>query len=241
MSLIEHLELPATHGWIRQPPAASSEIAAIDTSFPDAPVSLEDSLRDAVIAALESASHLRIAIQSGLFAPAPFRAELRTILMGAGRLGYISLPTQSDDRREHAEHVLGMEARSLDRALTDIGRIEHLPGLRWDSDEVDKLRRKIKTVNTTGLPGDRSLIRTAADLIGREVTAADATIEPGVLRDHLTWIWHTASGSAHGFAWQSLAHGDFVTDLGDVLFAFHFTLDAAQEMWVNPENLSDAP
>lgn len=237
VSLIEHLELPATHEWIRQPPAVSSEIAAIDTGFPDAPVSLEDTLRAAVIAALESASHMRISIQSELFSPAPFRAELRTILMAAGRLGYVALPTESDDRREHAEHILGMEARSLERALTDIEEIEHLAGLRWSSDDVDEFRRQIDAVSTKGLPGDRTQIRTAAELIGRKAAAADASIEPTVLRDHLAWIWNTASGSAHGFAWQSLANGDFVTDLGDVLSAFHIAFDATKRIWTaTPED-----
>lgn len=236
ISIIEHLEEQANYEWILRPPAASSEITAIDTDFPEAPVCLEDSLRSAGIAALECASHLRIAIQSRLFAPSPFRTELRTILMGAGRLGYISMPTQPDDRREHAEHILRKEAHSLDRALKDIDRIEHLPGLRWADADVDELRRKIKTITMTVVPGDGLMIRKAADLIGREAALADPTIESGVLRDHLMWIWHTTSGSAHGLSWQERAHGDFVTDLGAVLSAFHYALVMTRKIWAPPAN-----
>lgn len=241
LALIVHLELPQTHAWVHRSPAASSEITTTDGAYPDAPVSVEQSLRSAVTAALESASQIRYLIESEAFAPAPFRAALRTILMSSGRLGYVALPMAREERRRHAEHVLGIEARSLVFAIKDIDQITNLVGLRWTPDEVNELRRKAATISTDQIPGDRTLIRTAAELIGEHVHAADPTISATTLRDHLAWAWHTSSGSAHGFAWQSLASGDFVTDLGDVLSAFHFTLDAAQEMWVHPENLADAP
>ncbi|GAA1490962.1 hypothetical protein [Brachybacterium sacelli] len=228
---IDHLERPGTHGWIAAPPGASSEIARLETSFVDAPVSLEQSLRAATMSALESAAHVRHSIQSNVFTLTSLRGMLRTLLMGAGRLGHVALPTTPQERETHAANVVGMEARSLERAITDIGKVTNLPGLKWDPDDVAEFRRKIATVNTARPPGDHSLIRTVADLIGTEAAAADDSVDPGALRDHLTWVWHTSSGTAHGFGWQSGAGGDFVTDLGAALSAFHFCLEATKRMW----------
>src|SRR5699024_12129290 len=57
------------------------------------------------------------------------------------------------------------------------------------------------------------MIREAAKLIGTEVAAADNTVGQTTLRDHLTWIWHTSSGSAHGFDWQSHRSEEHTSEL----------------------------
>src|SRR5699024_6905917 len=220
IAVIEHLEDPRTHGWLSQPPSPSSETARLATAVPDGPVSLESSLRSAAMSALEAAAHIRFSIQSEHYT----LPSLRTILRGAGRRGYVALPDPDQLREANATVLVGQEARSLNQALGNISQITQLPGPKWRPDDVRSFDQKIAAVNTVRLPGDRAMIREAAKLIGTEVAAADNTVGQTTLRDHLTWIWHTSSGSAHGFDWQSHASGNFITDIAAAVSAFHFSI-----------------
>lgn len=231
IAVIEHLEDPRTHGWLSQPPSPSSETARLATAVPDGPVSLESSLRSAAMSALEAAAHIRFSIQSEHYTLTSLRTMMRTILMGAGRLGYVALPDTAQVREANATVLVGQEARSLNQALGNISQITQLPGLKWRPDDVRRFDQQIAAVNTARLPGDRAMIREAAKLIGTEVAAADNTVGQTTLRDHLTWIWHTSSGSAHGFDWQSHASGTFITDIAAAVSAFHFSIDATRRMW----------
>lgn len=234
LSIIDHLEKPQTHGWVRKAPLSASEVDHLNRLFPEAPVSLESSLRASVLSALEAAAHLRFTIEAGRFVPSPFRSELRMILVAAGHLSYVTMPETASERREHARKLLALEARSLGGALKDIEKITQLPGLKWDASHVADLRRKMDALNFENLLGDRGLIRVAAELLGKRVANEDSSIDAVTVRDHLWWIWHTSSGAAHGFAWQEIAAGDFITDFGTVVSAFYCAFDAAQGAWTIP-------
>jgi|SRR5699024_360168 len=231
LALIEHLEEPQTHGWVSTSPSTSSEIARLESIVPDGPVSLEGTLRSATMSALESAAHVRFSIQSRHYTLTSMRGMMRTVLMGAGRLGFVALPDTAEVQETNSAALVRQEARSFKHALKDVNGITTVPGLKWTPDQVHEFEQQISGVSTDGLRGDRAMIREAADLMGAEAAIADPTIGQATLRDHLTWIWHTSSGSAHGFDWQSRASGDFVTDIGAVVRAFHFSLDATRRIW----------
>jgi len=231
LALIDHLEEPQTHSWISASPSASSEIARLNKAVPDGPVSLEGTLRSATMSALESAAQIRFSIQCRHYTLTSLRAMMRTILMGAGRLGFVALPDAIEVREANAATLVRQEARSFKHALKDVNGITNVLGLKWEPDKVDEFEQQIAGVNTDGLRGDRAMIREAAGLMGAQAATADPTIGQAALRDHLTWVWHTSSGSAHGFDWQSRASGDFVTDIGAVASAFHSSFDATRRMW----------
>jgi len=231
IALIEHLETPATHEWITAVPSSSSEITRLETTVPDGPVDLTSSLRSAAMSALESAAHIRYSIQSSHYTLTSLRGMMRTVLMGAGRLGFVALPDTELVRETNAATVVGQEARSFKRALKDDQEITNLSELQWRPDDVGEFERQIANVNTGRLPGDGVMIRETADMIGARAAAAEPTIESAALREHLTNVWNTSSGSAHGFDWQSRATGDFVTDIGAVISTFHVSFDATQRLW----------
>lgn len=231
LAVIEHLESSATYEWITAAPASSSEIARLESTLPCGPVSLVSSLRSGAMSALESAAHVRFSLQSRHYTLTSLRAMMRTVLMGAGRLGSVALPDTASAREKNAAALVGQEARSLKHALNDIKEITNLPGLQWTPDDVREYERQISEVKTVGLPGDRAMIREAARLMGARATEADPRIGPAAPSDHLTWVWHTSSGSAHVFDWQTRASGDFVTDIGAVVSAFHASFDATRRMW----------
>jgi len=124
-----------------------------------------------------------------------------TIMMGAGRLRFVALSDTTEVREANAATLVRLEARSFKHALKDANEFTNVLGLKWEPDKVDEFEQQIAGVNTDGLRGDRAMIREAADLMGAQAATADPTIGQAGLRDHLTWAWHTSSGSAHGVDW----------------------------------------
>lgn len=231
LDLIVHLEDEQTHGWINRSPGEQSEIAQLARVVPSEPVDLVSSLRTAGVSALESLSHVRWTIEQENFILGPFRGAMRTALMGAGRLGFVALPSDAQQREENATTIVSQEAKSLGQAIADIQKISTLDGLRWSEAEVRSYQEQIARLNLNGLKGDRAMIRETAGMIGDEVQKAHPGLSGVTFRDHLTWIWHTSSGSTHGYDWQARASGDFVTDIFAVASALHMTLAATARLW----------
>jgi hypothetical protein len=232
VAFIQHLELPETHEWIKHPPSPGSEVATLQASVPQEPIPIAEALRTAMMTALESLAHIRFSIQAGCYTLPGMRSMMRTALMGVGRVGFVVLPDTRRERQGNAEKVLTQEARSLSDALDDIQSITTLPGLLATDEQAADFRQQISQFDIKGRKfGDRGMIRRSAALIGSEVARVDSSISEEVLRDHLTWIWNTASGAAHAFDWQNLAPGEFVPDIADVAAAAHCVLAATGRAW----------
>lgn len=231
LDLIVKLEDEQTHDWINRPPGEQSEIARLARAVPSEPVDLVCSLRTAGMSALESLSHVRWTIDNDHFILGPFRGAMRTALMGAGRLGFVALPGEATQREENAMTIVSQEAKSFGQAIADIQKITTLHGLRWRETEVRSYKEQIAKLNLDGLKGDRAMIRETAGMIGHEVQKGHPGESAVAFRDHLTWIWHTSSGSTHGYDWQTRASGDFVTDIFAVASAVQVTLAATRRLW----------
>lgn len=235
MQIIGRINEPARRRWLNSPPSPEGEITRLKGASPQDPVDLSHSLHAAAVTSADAVLQISLALRSpDGFTLGAVRTLLRTALMGAGRVGYVVLPETPEERDRNAAVVLAQEAGSLSRALRDFETFTGLPGLRPTDDQITMLREQIaQHDHKRGRTGDRAMIRRAAELMGIEVARRDPTIDSVALREHLTFIWHTASGAAHGLDWQRASTGDFVSDLGAVTSALSRVLEALEQLWTS--------
>jgi hypothetical protein len=217
---------------VTTPPAPGSEISRLEKVSLQDPVDLSHSLSTASISALDSLAQTREILRSGSgFALTPMRAMMRTALMGAGRVGYVVLPDSPAEREKNAATVLAQEAKSYARAISAAKDFEGLREAKPPKDLVEHLQAQIAAHDKRRGAGDGAMIHRAADLIGQEVHTKDPSLHEDVVADNLAWIWHTASGAAHGFHWQEDTPGIYAADLGMVVSALAYVLDVETRLW----------
>lgn len=236
MQIIDRINEPARRGWLRFPPSPEGEITRLKGASLQDPVDLSHTLHAAAVGSMDAVLQISLALGSpDGFTLGAVRTLLRTALMGAGRIGYVALPETPEERERNAAILLGQEADSLTRALRDLETFTSLPGLRPTDAQITVLREQIAQHdrNIRGRTGDRAMIRRAAELMGVEVARLDPTVDATALREQLTFIWHTASGAAHGLAWQNYSTGDLVGDLGAVTSALSRVLDVFEQLWTS--------
>jgi len=214
-----------------------SELAALAETAPDAPVNLLLSVRAGLTAARGALD--QIASLLGHDLPTDtivLQALLRTALLGAGRVVFALAPADPEQRQRNVRVVLRQESRSLMQGLNAFAEFEHLALLKPHGGYLEEQRRKNKALQDGSQPaGEAMILKEVAGVIGEQlVTSGLDDSPPGVVAEHIMWIWHAYSGAAHGFAWPwllpgtaSLA-GDFIADLGFVVPVTHLAFDVAQ-------------
>lgn len=220
---------------LAEPPRLDSEMYALDrTVLPDAPVSLINSMRRGLTASLDSlrpiAAHFKgegpatlISLQSGI----------RTALMGASRVVFVLGPDESAVREANARIVLAQEWNSLNRALRDFEKFEVLKAMAPPPGFVADMQERAAPLRGTAKQSETKTLILVAEEIGRQLARRYPDIEERTAKEAVLWIWHSASGSAHGFGWPTLTGGDFVTDFGTVVPASHLAFDAAVRRWAS--------
>lgn len=231
LEVIDLLTSPEGRAWASVAPAEDGEIARLERKALADPVLLSHSLGNAAVAAIDSLQHISMALRSSGGTLTTFRSMMRTALMGAGRIGYAVLPETEAEREANAATILAQEARSLKQALKSFDTFTDLKDLRPTAAETTTLREQINAHPSRPKDGDGAMIQRAAELIGAEVAKREPSAPSGVVADQLAFIWNTSSGAAHGFYWQNDFEGEFVTDLGLVVPAVQYTLEALRDAW----------
>lgn len=235
LASIDDLTEPNARQWATAAPAPDSEIRCLEQEVPQEPVDLSHSLNAATIAALDALTPTASLLRSddGCTEVA-VRALMRSGLMGIGRLGYVVLPVTAEERRRNAATVVAREAESFDRALKAVKNVNALPIEQPTDAEIASLKRQIALHKDAPGFRDGAMIERSAKLIGVEVERQQQNADGAVVADQLSWIWHTASGSAHGFNWETRAPNHFVADLSTVVVAAGWVLDVAERAWAEP-------
>ncbi|QCR53224.1 hypothetical protein C1N80_06265 [Brachybacterium sp. SGAir0954] len=232
LSTIDHITNPDNRSWLTTAPAPGSEVDRLEQAVLQDPVDLSHSLGFAATAALDSLQEIAIIVRGNASILTPLRGMMRTALMGAGRVGYVILPDSPEEREAHAGMVVSHEAVSLGRALASFGSFTELPGLAPTPDELAMLLEQIQAHPRGKKEGEAAMIQASAELVARAIAEQDPAQPAGVLAEQLAYIWNTASGAAHGFYWQhDFEHGSFVADLGAVVSAVYYSLDALRARW----------
>lgn len=218
---------------LAEPPCPDSEMYELDRKvLPDAPVSLINSMRRGLTASLDSlrpiAAHFKgegpatlISLQSGI----------RTALMGASRVLFVLGPDEAAVREGNARIVLAQEWTSLNRALRAFARFEVLKAMAPPPELLSDMQECAAPLRGTAKQSETETLTLVAEEIGRQLARRHANIDERTAKEAVQWIWHSASGSAHGFGWPTLAGGDFVTDFGTVVPVSHLAFDAAVRRW----------
>lgn len=234
LCIIDRINETRTRRWLSSPPVPGSEIARLERASLQQPMDVSHSLQAAAVASLDAVLQIRLALKApSNFTLGAVRTLLRTALMGAGRIGYVVLPATSEEKERNAAVILAQEAESLSNALRDFENFASLPGLRPTRVQIAAFREQISQHGQVrrGRAGSRAMILDSAELMSIEVARLDPTVDATALREHLIFVWHTTSGVAHGFDWQNMSNGDFVSDLGAVTSALSRALEALEKLW----------
>lgn len=233
LDVIDVIETLNAH--LVEPPREGSEMYALDKNvLPDAPVSLINSMRRGLTASLDSlrpiAAHFKgegaatlISLQSGI----------RTALMGGSRVVFVLSPDDPATREANARIVLAQEWNSLNRALGAFEKFEVLKAMVPPPEFVADIRERAEPLRGTAKQSETATLTLVAEEIGRQLARSHPDIDERTAKEAVLWIWHSASGSAHGFGWPTLAGGDFVTDFGTVVPVSHLAFDAAVQRWAS--------
>lgn len=232
---IDGLTAPSARDWATRAPAPGSEIRRLEQAVPQEPVDLSHSLNAATIAALDAlTSTASLLCSDDGCTEVAVRALTRSALMGASRLGYVVLPTTAAERERNAATVVAREAESFKRALKAVKDVNALPIQKPTDEESKALKRQIALHKDAPGFRDGAMIERSAELLGAEIERQELIEDGTIVADQLSWLWHTASGSAHGFNWETRAPSHFVADLSTVATAAGWILDVAERAWTGP-------
>jgi hypothetical protein len=236
IAVIDDLDarIPTAAGAIAEPGSELAELVRMTASV-DPPVDLLLSLRSGLTTARLTLDQIALLFHARtLTHPVVLQVLTRAALLGAGRVVYVLGPEELEARRRNAETVLRQEGSSLMRGLRAMKDFQHLETLRPTPEYVAEQQRRNTAIQQQRPPGEERVLADMAAAIGQRFKrwAEDARpAEQGlgeVVTEHVTWIWHTFSGVAHGYGWPTQApgytehsSGDFLADFGLVVPVVH--------------------
>lgn len=168
--------------------------------------------------------------------PVVLQTLLRAALVGSARTLFVLLPTSPDDRFERASKVVARDTESGRLGMEQFAKFEGMQAFGAPQDLVDQLSRHRKELWPNGNPpGDGRIVEGMSAVMYEALELAGMGEELGhdILKDHVTWLWNTYSGLAHGYFWPRLlltisgdrrVPGDFPLDLHQVATATHMAL-----------------
>lgn len=212
-----------------------SELAALAEDTRNTPVDLLFSVRAGLTAARDSLDQIAYIFSHNLpTSPIVLQALTRSALMGAGRVVFALSPTDPVQRRQNARLVLRQEGQSLLRGLNAFSHFTHLSSLKPDDGYLAVQRERNAMIQEGQRPsGEARILEEMASVIGAQLVASTLSPPDGgePVAEHITWLWHTFSGAAHGFGWPKLLPGtpsmpgNYVADLGLVVSISHLAFD----------------
>lgn len=215
----KHDELGPPESWAKP----GSELAALVDAMPPSPITLLDVLGAAASAACASLEHVRVASQHDMPVPLGLlQNDLRRAILGAARVCLILGPSDPSVRVEWARLALAKDLQSLNKAYKALGAVTHLKGLVPPVDVINESTQAAESLPKRRV-GEMEMLDQAAGVIAILLMQEEDVEEDdiGVLRDHVTWVFHAFSGIAHAHAWpwtsvpNSIgAPGDFPGDFG---------------------------
>lgn len=217
------------------PPHPESAIVKFQAQLPPSPVSIIQSIEAGLETAQSSLDQVaQIFYMGGQANMMTLQTLTRAALLGAGRVVFILGANTIEDRRANATSVLQQESKSFLRAIRSFHGFRHLTAFRPTTEAVDELQRQHESLRSNCGDGgsETQTLREMAQLIASKVANhPELETEPGALSEAIQLIWHTYSGSVHGFGWPKPIERDFVADFGIVVSIAHFAFDVASHYY----------
>lgn len=158
----------------------------------------------------------------------PMMSLTRSALLGGGRVVYALGSDDPATRRSNSLVVLKQESRSYAKTIKALRKeVLHLHTLRPPEELANRVAADDKALRRgDNPPGDEKVLRQMAEFIGTLLHAQDPETPAQIATETLLWVWNTYSGAAHGQGWvNSIAGGEFITDLSFVTSVVHFACD----------------
>ena len=208
---------------LKWPGPPGSELARLDGAV-SGNITITDTLVSGQRSARASILHLTELFELGFEPRAAIAVSLsRAALVGAGRIIYVLGPEDPDERQTNAQKVATSQISSHLSAVRAANTFVDLEWLRAPDDLLQSLD-SIRAEMPPSRVGDGAMIKEAAaimaDLLVKQGSSQESTTQ---LSEHLEWVWHVWSGTAHGWAWpkyfpgmknesHDVAPGHWVTD-----------------------------
>lgn len=198
-------ELPAMHDddW----PTRPTPLNDLSNALPQGPLTLARSLPKTATVVRASVEAIRDWLTSGTPA-VPLGIQMRTVLVGSGRILLCLAPTDEDARKRNAVQVLWSECRSLLNALQVSTKFQTLSPVTAPQALVAQVDAQVRALRVeAGTPnplGEAKMLAAMAEVV-TELLSPD--LEPDGARahgEHIAWMFNRYSGLAHAFGWPTM-------------------------------------
>ena len=190
------------------PSHESSELARID-SLVGSNITVTETCITGQRTAVGCVLHLAELFRQGIEPRASVAVSLsRTALVSSAHIVYVLGAPDPDIRVANARTVLRRQAGSHLSSTREFAEFESLIGLRPPADLVLTLETARRNIGGSGA-GEGAMVLEMADSMARVLVGSEyqESGDLGALREHLAWVWHVWSGTAHGWAWQKHVPG----------------------------------
>lgn len=190
------------------PADASSDLTRID-SLIGSDITFTDTCVVAQRAAVGSVLHLAEMFRQGLEPRASVAVSLsRTALVSSAHIVFVLGARDPDVRVANARSVLRRQADSHASAIREFTGFEELAALRPPHDLSPALESSRRQIGGSGTR-EGAMVMEMADSMAQQLISGGYSEagDLGVLREHLSWVWHVWSGTAHGWAWPKFVPG----------------------------------
>ncbi|WP_270239045.1 hypothetical protein [Rothia kristinae] len=218
----------------------ASELARLHEAMPHGPVDITGVVAVGLETAYSCLNQISYIIQNPVpTSPVVLQTLLRAALVGSARTLFVLLPTDPDERAERAHKVVARDTESGRQGLEQFANFEGMQAFAAPQDLVETLGKHRRELWPKGNPpGDGRIVEGMSAVMFEALELAGMGEELGhdILKDHVTWLWNTYSGIAHGYFWPRLlltisgdrrVPGDFPLDLHQVATATHMALLSA--------------
>ncbi|SMY01673.1 hypothetical protein [Brevibacterium antiquum] len=218
-----------------------SELVRLYEEMPAGPIDITGVIAVGVETARSCLNQISFIIQNPVpTSPVVLQTLLRAALVGSARTLYVLLPTDPDERLERAHKVVARDTESGRQGLRQFAGFQGMRAFAAPEDLVESMTNHRKELWPKGNPpGDGKIVEGMSAVMHDALELAGVGEELGheFLTDHVTWLWNTYSGLAHGYFWPRLLPGlaeddrripgDFPLDLHQIATATHMALLAA--------------
>lgn len=206
----------------------TSELVRLYEAMPRGPIDITGVVAVGLETAYSCLKQISYIIQNQIpTSPVVLQTLLRAALVSSARTLFVLLPTDPNDRTERAHMVVARDTESGRQGLGQFASFEGMQAFVAPQNLVETFASHRKALWPKGNPpGDGRIVEGMSAVMFEALELAGMGDELGreILKDHVTWLWNTYSGLAHGYFWPRL----LLTDSGDRRLPGDFPLDLHQ-------------
>lgn len=239
LSIIEDIADRGARIFTDDPPRLwrrGTELDLLLQGLPEPAVDPRLSIQQSLLAASGALEQVSLLFRNEIATtPVVLSSLLRVAVLGGSRVVFVLGPDDPADRKRNLEVVIRQESASLNRLYKNAEKFASLEGLVPPPEILTAQRDRFAQWNISSRPmGEAAMLSQMAGIVTTRL-AARGFSAPDTLAEHLSWIFDTNSGMAHGYGWPMLVPGtgdlpgNYIADLLMVTCLGQLAFELAQE------------